>query len=151
MVRQQNKYAGEQNWALDRLVVQFLYLVLFSLFLGFSARATAQDTPKASAGLRLIQDSEISPRFTFVQQVANWDLLLPLSYHRQSQPPKLLRFPALTSEQPLPNYDADHLAFFCRLELRLEKATKIPVRFRLGDVQQVDYLEGKFTGWRYGY
>ncbi|WP_367389954.1 hypothetical protein [Lewinella sp. LCG006] len=53
-------------------------------------------------------------------------------------------------QQPLCYSTAD-LAFFCRLEVKIESATKMPVRFRLGDVQQVDYLEGKFTGWRYGY
>jgi len=57
--------------------------------------------------------------------------------------------PAL-QQQPF-YYSAADLAFFCRLEVKLESATKMPVRFRLGDVQQVDYLEGKFTGWRYGY
>ncbi|MEM1215299.1 MAG: hypothetical protein AAGJ82_06425 [Bacteroidota bacterium] len=49
------------------------------------------------------------------------------------------------------NYRVADLAFFCRLEVQLEKAARLPVRFRLGDVQQVDYLEGKFEGWRYGY
>jgi hypothetical protein len=48
-------------------------------------------------------------------------------------------------------YCVADLAFFCRLEVQMEKATKIPVRFRLGDVQQVDYLEGKYEGWRYGH
>jgi hypothetical protein len=60
----------------------------------------------------------------------------------------------MISPQPnnLPSaYCAADLAFFCRLEVQMEKATKIPVRFRLGDVQQVDYLEGKYEGWRYGY
>ncbi len=37
----------------------------------------------------------------------------------------------------------DHLAFFCRLELKIEKTTKFPVKFRLGDVEYVDRLEGK--------
>lgn len=35
------------------------------------------------------------------------------------------------------------LAFFCKVEVQLEKASKIPVKFRLGDVQYVDWLEGK--------
>lgn len=65
--------------------------------------------------------------------------------------PLTLSSASLTMQpQPL-CYSAADLAFFCRLEVKLESATKIPVRFRLGDVQQVDYLEGKFTGWRYGY
>ncbi len=42
-----------------------------------------------------------------------------------------------------PTFYANNLAFFCRQELKFEKATKIPFKFRLGSVQQVDYLEGK--------
>ncbi|MBR9922866.1 MAG: hypothetical protein GYB31_18720 [Bacteroidetes bacterium] len=34
--------------------------------------------------------------------------------------------------------------FFCRLEWELEKEINIPVKFRLGDVQYVDKLEGKY-------
>ena len=41
-------------------------------------------------------------------------------------------------------YNFNHLAFFCRLEVRMEKATKMPVRFRLGTVDYVDRLEGKY-------
>ncbi|MEL6629694.1 MAG: hypothetical protein AAFQ92_29705, partial [Bacteroidota bacterium] len=37
----------------------------------------------------------------------------------------------------------DHLAFFCRVELHLEKAANIPIKFRLGSVDYVDRLEGK--------
>ncbi len=35
------------------------------------------------------------------------------------------------------------LAFFCKVEVELEKAARMPVKFRLGDVQYVDWLEGK--------
>jgi len=37
----------------------------------------------------------------------------------------------------------DNLALFCKIEVRLEKATKFPVKFRLGEVDYVDRLEGK--------
>ena len=36
------------------------------------------------------------------------------------------------------------LAFFCDIEAKVEKASKLPVRFRLGDVQAVDRKEGKW-------
>lgn len=42
----------------------------------------------------------------------------------------------------LPN-PIDHFAFFCRLELKIENTTKFPIKFRLGDVEYVDRLEGK--------
>lgn len=34
-------------------------------------------------------------------------------------------------------------AFFCKLELKIDKAANINCRFRLGSVDYVDYLEGK--------
>lgn len=36
-----------------------------------------------------------------------------------------------------------NLAFFCRLEVQMEKAARFPIKFRLGDVPYVDWLEGK--------
>lgn len=44
-------------------------------------------------------------------------------------------------------YDYHQLAFFCKLEVRIEKKVSIPFRFRLGSVDYVDYLEGKHFNW----
>jgi len=41
------------------------------------------------------------------------------------------------------NFYTQNFGFFCKKELQLEKITKVPFKFRLGSVQQVDWMEGK--------
>ncbi len=41
------------------------------------------------------------------------------------------------------DYYTQHFGFFCQKELQLEKMTHIPFRFRLGSLEQTNFLEGK--------
>ena len=41
------------------------------------------------------------------------------------------------------NFYATHLGFFCKKEWKFESATKLPFKFRLGNVGYCDWLEGK--------
>lgn len=56
---------------------------------------------------------------------------------------KNLPFPTFTNTLPPENFAVCTLGFFCRQEIKLEKAIKIPVRFRLGSLKQCNYYEGK--------
>ncbi len=48
------------------------------------------------------------------------------------------------SKSPIPeNFSTLSYGFFCRKELAIERATKIPFRFRLGSLEQCNYYEGK--------
>jgi hypothetical protein len=41
------------------------------------------------------------------------------------------------------NFYTQNLGFFCKKELQVEKVIKFPLKFRLGSVQQCDWMEGK--------
>ena len=44
--------------------------------------------------------------------------------------------------QKIPSsYDYDHLGIFCKFEVQLEKKFKVPMKFRLGEVQYTEQLE----------
>ena len=50
----------------------------------------------------------------------------------------------LMSLRVLPhNFYNQHLSFFCKKEVQLQKLTALPVYFRLGSKETVDYLEKK--------
>ena len=49
----------------------------------------------------------------------------------------------MTYNQVPKAYSYEHLAFFCKLEVQIENVTKLPIKFRLGDVQYIEKLEGK--------
>lgn len=42
------------------------------------------------------------------------------------------------------SYNYNNLALFCKIEVKLEKAMKLPIKFRLGEVEYVDRMEGKY-------
>jgi hypothetical protein len=46
------------------------------------------------------------------------------------------------------NFYSTHLGVACKMELKLEKQIKLPLRIRLGSKDQVDYLEGKYNQHR---
>jgi hypothetical protein len=57
--------------------------------------------------------------------------------------------PNFTIVQPYPsfylpgNYYNTRLGWVCKQEWKMEKKTSVPLRFRLGSKEQVDFLEGK--------
>ena len=43
-----------------------------------------------------------------------------------------------------PDFYVRQLSFFCRQEIKFEKATNVPLKFRVGSVEDCDRMEGKY-------
>jgi hypothetical protein len=104
----------------------------------------------ASAQLMVPPAEPMQPRtgFTLPDQQLSTDLTAPVP---RSLLRELILRPATHTFADLEVRATTRMAFFCRLEASMEKAARLPVRFRLGDVQYNDYLEGKIEGWRWGW
>lgn len=58
--------------------------------------------------------------------------------------------PAPTLRAAIPGQSVEDLPFFCRIEHQFNRKAPVQVKFRLGSVAYVDWLEGKNKGaeWR---
>lgn len=106
---------------------KYLHCIAILAGVWFPVLLCAQDT--AGPGLR------VSPTLPGDSFRLNRYLLLDSDTHSAQQP-------SAVKAQPRA-YNFQQLSLFCKLEVHIEKAVKLPVRLRLGDVQYVDWLEGK--------
>lgn len=120
----------------------FYRFLLF--FIGASFALQAQSTlPPAAVLLPLLSDgqarTEAQARFVALHYPLLYASASP-DLNSENLTLKKGRGPLLASllkQAAMPD------AFFCKLELKIDKAANINCRFRLGSVDYVDYLEGK--------
>lgn len=115
-----------------KLTIRLIWLLTF--IWSFHAQASAQKAPTGVApGLYMPEYQGYKPFFLPLHQIPRLfpqaDVDYSLSTLRTSPQPRV--------------YQYEELALFCKMEVKLEKAFRFPIRMRLGDVPYVDWMEGK--------
>lgn len=90
-----------------------------------------------------VAQSKIGTAFSKEMSDKNNLLIKPPAFSLTNQGHKLTLHNSYYFNVIPQNYYTQHFGIMCKKELLIEKATKIPFRFRLGSLQQCNYLEGK--------
>jgi hypothetical protein len=135
-------------------VVQRFYKIIVALL--FSCKIVSAQAPPnglqrpSPAASRPLTDIDQKPWYALKQRNFN-------KIHIDSTPDPAIRNPFRLSPstmnwqmEAIPgattisrNYYTQHFGFFCRQELKVEKASGLPLRFRLGSLKECDLIEGK--------
>ena len=121
--------------------------IYFPLFISFlllcGANCYAQDSWKIS-GKSLIEIQQESKPI-FQSSFLTKTLLLKPTPSTTDLPNLTQLFKSVNGIMEMPKaYSYHQLGFFCKLEVQMERKASFPVKFRLGEVQYVERMEGKY-------
>lgn len=122
--------------------IKRLIVLIVGLMLGFTT--FAQHAPSQPWSMPILRQLLYpSPFFQLKEPAFTAHAAVYPSLNNRSLPMEM-RQRLQTSYWTAPRaYQFTDLAFFCKVEVQLEKSVGFPVKFRLGDLNYVNYLEGK--------
>jgi hypothetical protein len=120
---------------------QRVFCFVVVLILGFNGEIFSQENPTT---VKLPIKYNTLRNFDFEKQLqVGYQLNYPKPTKNDSLKMAPMPFSVLSGLAIAPSFYADHLSFFCKKELQLEKITSVPIRVRLGSLDYVNYLEQK--------
>ena len=124
---------------------KFCGLIIFFFILNLSLKAqNSIGLLSSHSQLKnvLLRNTSIFPSFSMVGTTIYFKKLKLLNSSGTKQTAK--KYSHFISPKIIPaNFSVCDYGFFCRQELKVEKATNIPIRVRLGSLEQCNYYEGK--------
>ncbi len=95
----------------------------------------------AACSLLLSQSLAAQPSKAFAPAKAEYSVPKSAADDKWKLPQRLSH---LAQPTPfLPKYSVEQLPFFCKMEAKWNKTTAVPFKFRLGEVQEEEKMEGK--------
>ena len=117
-------------------------LILFITF-GLSAQSTIGIKLPAYKSQQPAPSFSEKSAFSFVKKPFELDEFFFLSTYETNAFNSPLVDDVLTAFAVIHQFNHSNMPFFCKIEYQMEQTSGFPVKFRLGDVQYVDLLEGK--------
>ncbi|MCG8329241.1 MAG: hypothetical protein MI974_16215 [Chitinophagales bacterium] len=122
---------------IQRVIINSILLALFWLASLADGNAQSYTPIEGKSIMSLRYEKPYQKANSLKTKVFTRSLLTPFPVEEND-------FDSFTKTLTVPSaYKYDELGIFCKWEVQMEKAAKIPVKFRLGEVQYVERMEGK--------
>lgn len=128
--------AAKEN-RIQRIIIYSVLPVLFGLVAIIDINAQSYTPIEGKSIMALRYEEPYQNAASLKTKIFTRSLLTPFQLEENS-------FESFAKPMTIPSaYKYDELGIFCKWEVQMEKAARIPVKFRLGEVQYVEKMEGK--------
>jgi hypothetical protein len=128
-----NLHKKERYKVQRRISFIVVYLISILHFTAHTQTITNNGSKKLPGKIVFSSQSIANNSLHFPPAIINYQLLFSANTNVKNYEPSIING----------NFYVQHLGFVCKKEWQFEKTTHIPFRFRLGSLENCNFLEGK--------